>query len=116
MADGTAIGGARPGAARTVRPADRPPARVLRRRPQPVLALAAPARITGWRGRAQAAVCAGWHDGHSPQDVTSASARTKAPASAGVRDGADPTTQSMSRAAPQERHTAWWWLSPTRVS
>src|SRR5216684_3567473 len=32
------------------------------------------------------------------------------------RHGASPTAQSTSATTPHDRHTTWWWLSPTRPS
>jgi hypothetical protein len=57
-----------------------------------------------------------WQVGHRPQKVTSASSITKPRASDGSRHAGRPTVQSTSAAAPQERQTRWWWLSPTRAS
>ena len=54
--------------------------------------------------------------GHRPQYVTSASPIEKPWSSAAVRQGASPTAQSTSATTPHDRHTMWWWLSPTRPS
>ena len=67
-------------------------------------------------GRRQTEAPAAWQSGQMPQNVTSASSITKSAVSPGVRHGAAPTTQSTSCVTPHDRHTRWWWLSPTRVS
>ena len=41
---------------------------------------------------------------------------TKPRSSDAVRHGAGPTAQSTSAIVPHDRHTTWWWLSPTRAS
>lgn len=77
--------------------------------------VAASPRPEGRRRRGgQAAVCA--QARHRPQYTTSASSTAKPSDTAGVRQTASPTAQSTSPMRPQDRHTAWWWLSPTRVS
>src|SRR5918911_1401537 len=48
--------------------------------------------------------------------MTSASSIVKPWSSAAVRQGVVPTAQSTSAMAPHDRHTTWWWLSPTRAS
>jgi hypothetical protein len=48
--------------------------------------------------------------------MTSASSMVKPWVSDAVRQGVSPTAQSTSAITPQERQTAWWWLSPIRPS
>jgi hypothetical protein len=45
--------------------------------------------------------------------MTSASSIEKPWWSDAVRQGASPTAQSTSARTPHDRHTTWWWLSPT---
>ena len=48
--------------------------------------------------------------------MTWASSIEKPWSSEAVRQGASPTAQSTSATTPHDRHTTWWWLSPTRPS
>ena len=55
------------------------------------------------------------HSGHAPVDDLGLVDR-EALSSDAVRQGVSPTAQSTSAMAPHDRHTTWWWLSPTRAS
>jgi hypothetical protein len=73
-------------------------------------------RVCSYEARAQRRAGGDWQAGQRPQYTTSASWISKPASSDAVRQGAPPVAQSTSLTAPQERHTKWWWLSPTRAS